>query len=407
MPVTGLARIHRVELASWARDERSGRRLLRALGYAPTGARPHVLVASFRSSRPASQSALSDRWIRVEGKIPELYLAGGHRLGGGDRGPGHQDRGRAALRRRVRSAAAGRPRALPDGAPEQRGGLRPLPEFHGRLPGRLTAGDGGHPHLLSPDPWVRLARPDRAGDGLRWRGVERLRSRAAGFGDRLYPGPALAGVQRGRLVDHRRRGAAGGGVVPAKTPTDRPVMDGSTRVAAPAARLHPGDELAWHVPPTAPTALTPQPMDLRVLYEDDDLVVIDKPAGLVVHPGPGHAAGTLVHGLLARGAQWSSIGGVERPGIVHRLDKDTSGLLVIARNDAAHRDLAGQLQDRSLRRRYRAIVVGEVADAAARIDAPIGRDPRHRQRMAVVASGREAITDFRRLGLVQGHTLLE
>src|SRR6267378_65361 len=309
MPVTGLARIHRVELASWARDERSGRRLLRALGYAPTGARPHVLVASFRSSRPASQSALSDRWIRVEGKIPELYLAGGHRLGGGDRGPGHQDRGRAAIRRRVRSAAAGRPRALPDGAPEQRGGLRPLPEFHGRLPGRLTAG---------------------------------------------------------------------GGVVPAKTPTDRPVMDGSTRVAAPAARLdqylvdllptlsrsqvqrliaeghvrlnglsarpgarlHPGDELAWHVPPTAPTALTPQPMDLRVLYEDDDLVVIDKPAGLVVHPGPGHAAGTLVHGLLARGAQWSSIGGVERPGIVHRLDKDTSGLLVIARNDAAHRDLA-------------------------------------------------------------------
>lgn len=175
----------------------------------------------------------------------------------------------------------------------------------------------------------------------------------------------------------------------------------------PGARLHAGDELAWHVPPPAASALTPQPMDLRVLYEDDDLVVIDKPAGLVVHPGPGHAAGTLVHGLLARGAQWSSIGGVERPGIVHRLDKDTSGLLVIARNDAAHRDLAGQLQDRSLHRRYRAIVVGEVADAAARIDAPIGRDPRHRQRMAVVANGREAVTDFRRLGLCQGHTLLD
>jgi len=196
-----------------------------------------------------------------------------------------------------------------------------------------------------------------------------------------------------------------------RSQVQRLIAEGHVRLnglsARPGARLHPGDELAWHVPPTAPTALTPQPMDLRVLYEDDDLVVIDKPAGLVVHPGPGHAAGTLVHGLLARGAQWSSIGGVERPGIVHRLDKDTSGLLVIARNDAAHRDLAGQLQDRSLRRRYRAIVVGEVADAAARIDAPIGRDPRHRQRMAVVASGREAITDFRRLGLVQGHTLLE
>ncbi len=196
-----------------------------------------------------------------------------------------------------------------------------------------------------------------------------------------------------------------------RSQVQRLISEGHVRLngqsARPGARLHPGDELAWHVPPTAPSALTPQPMDLRVLYEDDDLVVIDKPAGLVVHPGPGHAAGTLVHGLLARGAQWSSIGGVERPGIVHRLDKDTSGLLVIARNDAAHRDLAGQLQDRSLRRRYRAIVVGEVADAAARIEAPIGRDPRHRQRMAVAAKGREAITDFRRLGLVQGHTLLE
>ncbi|TMD03970.1 MAG: RluA family pseudouridine synthase [Chloroflexi bacterium] len=196
-----------------------------------------------------------------------------------------------------------------------------------------------------------------------------------------------------------------------RSQVQRLISEGHVRLngqsARPGARLHLGDELAWHVPPTAPSALTPQPMDLRVLYEDDDLVVIDKPAGLVVHPGPGHAAGTLVHGLLARGAQWSSIGGVERPGIVHRLDKDTSGLLVIARNDAAHRDLAGQLQDRSLRRRYRTIVVGEVADAAARIDAPIGRDPRHRQRMAVVANGREAITDFRRLGLVQGHTLLE
>ncbi len=196
-----------------------------------------------------------------------------------------------------------------------------------------------------------------------------------------------------------------------RSQVQRLISEGHVRLngqsTRPGARLHPGDELAWQVPPTAASALTPQPMDLRVLYEDDDLVVIDKPAGLVVHPGPGHAAGTLVHGLLARGAQWSSIGGVERPGIVHRLDKDTSGLLVIARNDAAHRDLAGQLQDRSLHRRYRAIVVGEVPDAAARIEAPIGRDPRHRQRMAVVANGREAITDFRRLGLVQGYTLLD
>ena len=148
-------------------------------------------------------------------------------------------------------------------------------------------------------------------------------------------------------------------------------------------------------------------MDLRVLYEDDDLIVIDKPAGLVVHPGPGHATGTLVHGLLGRGPGWSTIGGTERPGIVHRLDRDTSGLMVVARNDDAHRELARQLQRRIMTRKYRAIVVGEVPDPAARIEAPIGRDPKHRQRMAVVAGGRDALTEFRRLGVAGGHSLLE
>ena len=195
-----------------------------------------------------------------------------------------------------------------------------------------------------------------------------------------------------------------------RSQVQRLINEGHVRLngspARPAARLHPGDELAWEVPPTRPSSLEPEAMELRVAYEDQDVLVIDKPAGLVVHPAPGHPTGTLVHGLLARGTQWSSIGGIERPGIVHRLDKDTSGLLVIARNDAAHRDLARQLQERSLHRRYRAIVVGEVPDEAARIDAPVGRDPRHRQRMAVVAGGREAVTEFERIGLVQGHTLL-
>jgi 23S rRNA pseudouridine1911/1915/1917 synthase len=148
-------------------------------------------------------------------------------------------------------------------------------------------------------------------------------------------------------------------------------------------------------------------MDLRVLYEDDDLVVIDKPAGLVVHPGPGHPTGTLVHGLLGRGPGWSTIGGTERPGIVHRLDRDTSGLMVVARNDEAHRELARQLQRRIMTRRYRAIVVGEVADPAARIEAPIGRDPKNRQRMAVIVGGREAVTEFRRLAVAAGHSLLD
>ena len=191
----------------------------------------------------------------------------------------------------------------------------------------------------------------------------------------------------------------------------RLIADGHVRVNDGAARaglrLRKGDRLSWELPPTTPSRLQAEAMDLRVLYEDDDLVVIDKPAGLVVHPGPGHATGTLVHGLLARGAGWSTIGGAERPGIVHRLDRDTSGLIVVARNDATHRALTRQLQQRLMTRRYRAIAVGEVADPAARIEAPIGRDVKHRQRMMVVAGGREAITEFVRLGVAGGHSLLQ
>ena len=190
----------------------------------------------------------------------------------------------------------------------------------------------------------------------------------------------------------------------------RLIVDGHVRLndapARAASRLRAGDRLSWELPATAPTRLEAEPMNLRVLYEDEDLVVIDKPAGLVVHPGPGHSTGTLVHGLLGRGPGWSTIGGVERPGIVHRLDRDTSGLIVVARNDQAHRELVRQLQERIMTRRYRAIVVGEVADEAARIEAAIARDPKNRQRMAVVPGGREAITEFRRLKVADGHSLL-
>jgi len=189
------------------------------------------------------------------------------------------------------------------------------------------------------------------------------------------------------------------------------IADGHVRVndqpARPGSRLRRGDLLTWQIPPASPTALQAEPMDLRVVFEDEDLAVIDKPAGLVVHPGPGHSTGTLVHGLIGRGPQWSTIGGAERPGIVHRLDRDTSGLLVVAKNDVAHRALSRQLEQRVMKRQYRAIVVGEVADAAAQIDAPIGRDRKHRQRMAVVASGKSAVTNFKRLALARGHTLLE
>ena len=131
------------------------------------------------------------------------------------------------------------------------------------------------------------------------------------------------------------------------------------------------------------------------MFEDDWLAVIDKPAGLVVHPAAGHPDGTLADILRARGTTWSLLGGAERPGIVHRLDRDTSGLLVVAKTEAAHRALAAQLRDRTLGRTYTAIVHGGFRESTGTIDAPLARDPRNRKRIAVVDSGRSAITDFR------------
>jgi 23S rRNA pseudouridine1911/1915/1917 synthase len=150
-----------------------------------------------------------------------------------------------------------------------------------------------------------------------------------------------------------------------------------------------------------------QPVHLAVVYEDEALAVIDKPSGMVVHPAPGHPAGTVVDGLKQRGTTWSLLGGAERAGIVHRLDRDTSGLLVVAKTEAAHRSLARQLSDRSLGRTYWALVHGGFREETGTIDAPIARHPRDRRRMAIVDGGREAVTDFvvrERLG---GATVLE
>jgi 23S rRNA pseudouridine1911/1915/1917 synthase len=137
------------------------------------------------------------------------------------------------------------------------------------------------------------------------------------------------------------------------------------------------------------------PVALHVVHEDDWLAVIDKPAGLVVHPAPGHPHGTVADALRQRGDTWSLAGGAERAGIVHRLDRYTSGLMVVAKTEAAHRCLAAQLADRSLGRVYWALVWGGVTEATGRVEAPIGRDPRDRKRMAVVEKGRAAVTDFR------------
>ena len=172
-------------------------------------------------------------------------------------------------------------------------------------------------------------------------------------------------------------------------------------------RLSGGERIEVRVPAPTPVDLVADPtVPFVLVYEDDDLAVIDKPAGVVVHPAPGHRQGTLVHGLLARLGGLSSVGGRARPGLVHRLDRDTSGLLVIAKNDAAHHHLADQLRARTLGRIYRAIVWGQPLPEKDRIDLPLDRDPRSRKRRAVVEGGRRAITDFRIEARADGASLL-
>jgi 23S rRNA pseudouridine1911/1915/1917 synthase len=161
-------------------------------------------------------------------------------------------------------------------------------------------------------------------------------------------------------------------------------------------------------PPEIPYHLEPDPtIQVPVAYEDDDLLIVDKPAGLVVHPAPGHWRGTLVNALLARGDHYGGIAGVARPGIVHRLDRDTSGLLIVARNDAAQAAVMAQLKARRVRKTYLALVLGSVAASVGRIEAPIGRDPKDRKRMAVVPDGRPAVTGYRVRERFAGWTLLE
>lgn len=169
----------------------------------------------------------------------------------------------------------------------------------------------------------------------------------------------------------------------------------------------PGTRLTLVVPPPEPLALEPEPIPLPVVYEDPDVLVVDKPAGLVVHPSPGHAGGTMVNALLARGEEFGGIAGVRRPGIVHRLDRDTSGLLMVARNDAAQASLMAQLKARRVKKTYLALASGSLAASVGRIEAPIGRDPQHRIRMAVVPDGRESVTGYRVRERFPGWTLLE
>jgi len=157
------------------------------------------------------------------------------------------------------------------------------------------------------------------------------------------------------------------------------------------------------------SAAQPQAIPLAVIYEDDDLIVIDKPRGLVMHPSPGHSDGTLVNALLHHcGGSLSGIGGIKRPGIVHRIDKDTSGLVIAAKNDSAHAALAAQLSARTLTREYDAIVCGSLKTASGTIDAPVGRHPKDRKKQAVHTSGnataRSAVTHYEVIARYKGYT---
>jgi 23S rRNA pseudouridine1911/1915/1917 synthase len=169
----------------------------------------------------------------------------------------------------------------------------------------------------------------------------------------------------------------------------------------------PGLTLILEVPDPEPLDLEPEPIPITAVYEDGDLMIVDKPAGLVVHPAAGHSSGTLVNALLARGTEYGGIAGVQRPGIVHRLDRDTSGLLMVAKNDRAQAGLMAQLKARGIKKTYLGLVLGSVAATTGRIEAPIGRDPVHRTRMAVVPDGRPAVTGYRVRERLGGWTLLE
>lgn len=179
------------------------------------------------------------------------------------------------------------------------------------------------------------------------------------------------------------------------------------RPQKPRHRVTPGERILLRIPPATPLPLTPEAIPLDILHEDDDVIVLNKPPGMVVHPGAGRSTGTLVHALLAHCGTLPGIGGVERPGIVHRLDRDTSGVLVVAKTEAAHQSLSRQFKARVVRKRYLALVHGPVRQEAGRIQAAIGRREDDRKRMGVrVRGGREARTRYRVLRRLPEMTLL-
>lgn len=185
-------------------------------------------------------------------------------------------------------------------------------------------------------------------------------------------------------------------------------VDGES-VTKPGRALSLGAQIELRIPPTAPSGLVAESIPLDILFENDDLLVVNKPAGMVVHPSPGHDAGTLVHAVLGHVPELEGIGGEDRPGVVHRLDKDTSGLIMLAKNERAHRWLQDQFRQRKVEKTYLALVDGAPPTPTGRIEAPLGRDTSHRKLMTIQppGKGRDAVSEYRTLERFAAHTLLE
>ena len=192
------------------------------------------------------------------------------------------------------------------------------------------------------------------------------------------------------------------------------IADGFVEVNGHAAQksglsLAAGDMLTLRIPPPIPTDLVAEEIPLDIIFENEDLIVVNKPAGMVVHPAAGHPSGTLVNAVLGYDADLEGIGGEERPGVVHRLDKQTSGLILLAKNERAHRWLQDQFRLRKVDKAYLALVDGKPPTPSGLVEAPIGRDPKNRKRMAIVpaSKGREAISEYKTLENFRNHSLLE
>ena len=187
-------------------------------------------------------------------------------------------------------------------------------------------------------------------------------------------------------------------------------VDVNDRLAKKAGQtLESGFSVTVRVPPVAPTDLVAEDIPLDIIFENEDLIVVNKPAGMVVHPAAGHSSGTLVNAVLGYEPEIEGIGGEERPGVVHRLDKETSGLILLAKNERAHRSLQDQFRLRKVEKTYLALVDGKPPTPSGRVESYIGRDPSHRKRMAIVpeSRGREAISEYKTVESFRDHTLLE